>query len=72
MENKIEEYDNFINYSVNVDVNEFVQNFYDGKFDYYVQNKIHLMKNDFISFWYGLDKINKNKYIKLVKTYYEK
>ena len=30
------------------------------------------MRTDFGSFWCGLDNKNKKKYVKLVKTYYEK
>lgn len=71
MDSEIKQYDNFVKYALNVDEIKFATDFYEGKFDSYVQDKIYLMRTNFGSFWCGLDKNNKNKYIQLVKTYYE-
>ncbi len=71
MDSEIKQYDNFVKYALNVDVMEFAKDFYDRKFDSYVQEKVMLMRTDFGSFWCGLDKNNKKKYVHLVKTYYE-
>ncbi len=65
-------YDNFIKYALNVDEIKFSQDFYNGKYDRYVQDKITLLRTNFGSFWCGLDKDNKQKYINLVNEYYKK
>jgi hypothetical protein len=72
MDSEIEQYDNFVKYALNINELDFVRDFYDGKYDSYIQDKIYLMRTDFGSFWCGLDNKNKKKYVKLVKTYYEK
>lgn len=71
MDSEIDQYDKFIQYAVNVEVIEFKNNFYDGKFDSYVKNNIMLMRKNFGEFWCGLDNKSKQKYIDLVKMYYD-
>lgn len=68
---EVEQYDNFILYALNVEVFEFINDFYDGNKDSYVMEKILLMRKNFGEFWCGLDKKNKLKYINLVKKYSE-
>ena len=72
MNTSIEEYDNFIKYAMNVDEIQFSKDFYNGKFDRYVRDKIILLRSNFGMFWCGLDKENKEKYIELVNKYYNK
>ncbi len=71
-EEEIIQFDNLIKYALNIDETKFSKDFYDGKYDRYVEDKITLMRTNFGSFWCGLDKNNKKKYIKLVNEYYKK
>ncbi len=67
----VEQYDKFIEYALNVDIIDFRNDFYDGKWDSRVQEKAMLMRNNFGEFWCSLDNGSKKKYIKLVEKYYE-
>ncbi len=67
----VEHYNKFIEYALNVDIIDFRNDFYDGKWDSRVQEKAMLMRNNFGEFWCSLDNNNKKKYIKLVEKYYE-
>ena len=68
---EIEQYTRFVEYAFNVDSNEFSKKFYGCKIDSYVQEKLILLRNNFGSFWCGLDEKNKIKYVRLVREYYE-
>ncbi len=57
-DNELVQFDQFIKYALNVDVIEFRNDFYKGKWDSNVQNNVMMMRTNFGDFWCGLD--NKN------------
>ncbi len=70
-DNELVQFDQFIKYALNVDVIEFRNDFYKGKWDSNVQNNVMMMRTNFGDFWCGLDNKNKKKYLKLVNKYYD-
>jgi len=65
-------YNNFINYALNVEEDEFIKDFYNEEYSYYTISRLEMMRNNFANFWSSLDINNKNKYIELVKKKYNK
>ena len=70
MNDYIEVMDECLKYSLNFDPSHFIY-FYFGKSeitvnDMYIIDKIRLLRNDFINFWFSLDTKNKMKFICMV------
>jgi hypothetical protein len=64
--------DQVANYINNLNINEFLVNFYEKHeitiYDEYYINKINELKYNFINFWISLDKKNKKKFIELINN----
>jgi hypothetical protein len=70
-EEEIIQFDKFIDFALNVDIIDFRNDFYKGKWDSKVQNNVMMMRNNFSEFWSSLDNKKKKKYLELVNKYYE-
>ncbi len=68
MEKELEQFNNFLLYSLNVEAYDFIEKFFDGQFNAETQEKMVLMRTNFTKFWLGLNKDKKRKYIELVKN----
>jgi hypothetical protein len=68
-ENEITNIDNFVKYGWNTPTEEFVEKFYDNKFDYNDEENEQILKSlreNLSNFWKDLNENEKEKYIKLV------
>jgi len=66
--------DKFCNYVLNIDVNQFIVEFYGLNNPSYYDllnsiNKVNLLINEPLSFWLNLDEDNKNKFITMLENY---
>lgn len=62
----LELYNNFLNSSRKISEDEILREIYENREDVYSKEKIRLWKEDFGTYWNGLDKGNKRKYTKML------